>query len=196
MKARIGCYLRVSTTDKQTTQSQRHALREWADRNHVRPDSLRFYEDKASGGATANRPQLAALLSAVESGKIDTVVVYSLCRLARNTADGLRILADLGKRGVRVVSVSENIDFGSSVGNLIATVLLAVASFQRSYIVERIRAGLAATDKRVGRPRNEKKLARIRSLRSSGLSVAEIAEKLKSSRQNIYNSLAKTENAA
>lgn len=191
-RARIGCYLRVSTQDKQTTKSQRHALREWADRNHVRADAIRFYEDKASGGATANRPQLAALLSAVEAGKVDTVVVYSLCRLARNTADGLRILADLGRKGVRVVSVSENIDFGSSVGNLIATVLLAVASFQRSYIVERIRAGLAATSKRVGRPRNERKLARVKMLRASGLSVVEISERLKCSRQNVYNALAKT----
>lgn len=28
-KPKIGAYLRVSTTDKQTTKSQRHSVREW-----------------------------------------------------------------------------------------------------------------------------------------------------------------------
>ena len=193
---KIGCYVRVSTTDKQTTRSQRHAISEWSERSHVRPESLKWYEDKASGGSTANRPALARLLADVDAGRVDTVIVYSLCRFARNTQDGLQILATLGRKGIRVVSVSENIDFGSSVGNLIATVLLAVASFQRSYIVERIKAGLAATDKRIGRPRNVAKLAKIRAMRQSGLSVSEIAEKLRMSRQNAYNALAKTEVAA
>jgi len=49
-----------------------------------------------------------------------------------------------------------------------------------------------ATDKRIGRPRNEKKLTRIRALQQQGLGVAVIAGQLKCSKQNIYKALAKT----
>jgi len=189
--SKIGCYVRVSTTDKQTTRSQRVAIRGWAQSAHVQPDAIRWYEDKMSG-ATADRPALGQLLRAVERGSVDTVVVYSLSRLARNTRDGLTILADLGQRGVRVVSVSENIDFNNSVGRLIASILLSVGTFEREITRERILAGLRATDKRIGRPRNEKKLTRIRALQQQGLGVAVIAGQLKCSKQNIYKALAKT----
>lgn len=192
--SKIGCYVRVSTTDKQTTRSQRVAIRGWAQSAHVKPDSIRWFEDRQSG-ATADRPALGQLLRAVERGSVDTVVVYSLSRLARNTRDGLGILADLGQRGVRVVSVSENIDFGNSVGNLIASVLLAVAQFERELIRDRILAGLKATTKKIGRPQNVKKLQKIRALRDSGLSVAEIAGKIQSSKQNVYKALSKTATA-
>lgn len=189
--SKIGCYVRVSTADKQTTRSQRVAIRGWAQAAHVKPDAVRWFEDKMSG-ATSDRPALGQLLRAVERGNVDTVVVYSLSRLARNTRDGLTILADLGQRGVRVVSVSENIDFGNSVGNLIASVLLAVAQFERELIRDRIIAGLKATDKKIGRPRNDKKLARVRALHDGGLSVAEIAGKMGCSKQNVYKALSRT----
>lgn len=192
--SKIGCYVRVSTTDKQTTRSQRVAIRGWAQAAHVKADSIRWFEDRQSG-ATADRPALGQLLRAVERGSIDTVVVYSLSRLARNTRDGLTILADLGQRGVRVVSVSESIDFSNSVGNLIASVLLAVAQFERELIRDRIIAGLKATTKKIGRPRNEKRLARIRALREQGLGVAEIAGKMNCSKQNVYKALSRTATA-
>lgn len=180
--SKIGCYLRVSTADKQTTRWQRVAIRRWAQSSHVQPDAIKWFEDKMSGAA-ADGPALGQLLRAVERGNIDTVVVYSLSRLARNTRDGLRILADLGQRGCRVVSVSENIDFSNSVGSLIASVLLALTQFEREITRERIIAGLRATTKRIGRPRNEKKLLRIRALHEQELSVAEIAGKIGCSKQ-------------
>jgi len=114
-------------------------------------------------GTTTDRPQLAKLLRAVAKGRIDCLVVFRLDRLARSTRDGLTILADLAERGVRVVSVSENIDFGSSTGRLIASILLSVASFEREVTVERIRAGMdsaKANGTHIGRPRDAKRLAK------------------------------------
>ncbi len=71
---KIGVYVRVSTRDKQTTKSQRHAIREWARAQRIQPDSLKWYEDKLSG-AKAERPALNKMLRAMERGAIDTVVV-------------------------------------------------------------------------------------------------------------------------
>lgn len=190
-KPKIGAYLRVSTSDKQTTKSQRHSIREWSKSNHVNASEIRWFEDKKSG-ATTDRPQLTRIMRAVDRGTIDCLVVYSLSRLARNLRQGLELLSDLGQRGIRVVSVSEQIDFGSTTGQLIASILLAVAEFEREVIRERIIAGLAATDKPIGRPRNHKKLASIRKMRLSGMSVQEISEKIHCSRTNVYRALEKT----
>jgi len=193
-KPKIGVYLRVSTTD-QDVQSQRHAIREWAKSNHVPASELKFFEDKKSG-TTTDRPQLQKLLWAVEKNRVDCVVVYRLDRLSRSMKDGIQILADLADKGIRVVSVSENIDFGNSTGRLIASILLAVASFERDSIVERIKSGMAAAKangKHVGRPRNEKRLNQIRKMRDDGMSVTGIADKLDVSRQAVYQALAKTE---
>jgi len=149
-------------------------------------------------GATADRPQLGKLLRAVDKGKVDTLVVFRLDRLARNLRDGLTILSDLAERGIRVVSISENIDFGNSTGRLIASILLAVASFERETTVERIRAGMAAAranGKHVGRPRDQAKLRQIRTLYDEGMPAQKIAGKLKCSRSNVYAALEKTKDS-
>lgn len=141
------------------------------------------------------RPQLQKLQWAISKGRIDTVVVFRLDRLARNLRDGLALLADLADRGIKCVSTSEGIQSDNSTGRLIASILLAVASFERETTVERIKAGMAAAKangKHVGRPRNEKRLQRIRKMRDGGLTVNEIAAKLDVSRQAVYQALAKT----
>lgn len=193
-KPKIGAYCRVSTADKQTTASQREAIRQWAKANHVPQTEIRWYEDRITG-TTTDRPQLQKLLWAVEKNRIDCVVIFRLDRLARSLRDGLEMLATLADKGIRVVSVSENIDFGNSTGRLIASILLAVASFERETTVDRIKAGMAAAranGKHVGRPRNEKRLNQIRKMREDGLTVAQIAAKIQVSRQAVYQSLAKT----
>lgn len=186
-KPKVGIYCRVSTTDKQTTKSQRHSLREWAISAHIPESELTWYEDKQSG-KTIDRPSLNRLLRHVAQGKVDTVVVYDLSRLAHNLIDGLKTLADLAHK-VRVVSVSENIDFSNSTGMLIASILLSVAQWSREQTVERIRQGLAARKadgKTLGRPRDAKRLTKVRKLYDSGLGVTSIAERLRCSRQNVY----------
>ena len=124
------------------------------------------------------------------------MVVFRLDRLARSLRDGLEMLATLADKGIRVVSVSENIDFGNSTGRLIASILLAVASFERETTVERIKAGMQAAKangKHVGRPRNDKRLRAIRKMRDDGMSVKAIASNLNLTRQAAYQALAKTD---
>jgi len=194
-KSKIGCYVRVSTnktkrkdTDRiQTTKSQRHSIREWAKSNHIKEGEIRWYEDKKSG-KSLDRPGLKRLLRAIDRGDIDTVVVYDLSRLARNLIEGLATLADLAKK-VRVVSVSESIDFGNSSGQLIAAILLAVAQFQREETVRKIRDGIEARRQlglRIGRPRDEAKYATILKYRKQNWTLQDIADKLGCSRQNIH----------
>lgn len=188
---KIACYLRVSTRDKQTTKSQRHSIREWARAQRIQPDSLKWFEDTLSG-AKADRPALSRMMRAVERGSIDTVVVYRLDRLSRSTRGGLEILSTIPDQQIRVVSVSQNIDFNGAMGKFLATLFLAISEFERETIVERIRDGLAAAranGKVLGRPCNLKRLSKIRTMKAEGSSVQDIADELGCSRQNIYRSL-------
>lgn len=189
---KIAAYVRVSTSDKQTTKSQRHCIREWATAQRIPLDQVRWYEDKISG-AKSERPALNKMMRAVERGSIDTVVVVRLDRLSRSTRGGLETLSQLADQQIRVVSISQNIDFNGSMGRFLATLFLAIAEFERETIVERIRDGLAAaraSGKILGRPVNNKRHAQIRKMKSEGYSVIDIADELGCSRQNIYKALA------
>lgn len=193
MKPKIGAYLRVSTTDKQTTRSQREAIKQWAKANHVPASELRWYEDRMTG-ATIDRPQLQRLQWAIDKGRVDTLVVFRLDRLARNLRDGLELLASLADKGIKVVSTSEGIQFDNSTGRLIASILLSVASFEREVTVERIKAGMQAAKaagKHVGRPRNDKRLAKIRRLKDEGKTVIQIGDVMGITRQAVYSALAR-----
>ena len=55
---------------------------------------------------------------------------------------------------------------------------------------ERIKAGLAVTDKRLGRPRDEAKRKRIYDLRKQGLTIQNIADKMDLSKAGVYYLLA------
>jgi len=193
-KPKLACYLRCSTTDKQTTKSQRHAIHQWAKANHVRTEDLKWFEDKRTG-ATTDRPALAKMLRAIDRGTVDGVIVFKLDRLSRSLSDGIAMLGNLADKGIRVVSVSENIDFSNSVGRLIASVLFSVACFSREQTIERIRAGMQAakaTGKNIGRPRDDKRLNQIRKLYDKGMKATDIARKLDCTRSNVYAALKKT----
>ena len=92
---RIG-YVRVSSIDQNADRQLEHL--------HV--DKL--FTDKASGKDT-HRPQLQALLSYVREG--DTIVVYSMDRLARNVDDLRRIVQEQTRHGIRLEFIKENLTF-------------------------------------------------------------------------------------
>jgi DNA invertase Pin-like site-specific DNA recombinase len=95
--ALIG-YTRVSTV-AQTLEQQNAAL--------AAVGVTKTFSDNMSG-ARDNRPGLAALLDCVRDG--DTVVVWKLDRLGRNTMHILETVKSLTDHGVTLVSTSDGID--------------------------------------------------------------------------------------
>ena len=127
------------------------------------------------------------------------MVVWKLDRLARNLRDGVNVLADRCERGIRVVSITQQLDLSGAVGRIVAALLLSVAEMARENINERIRAGVAAAKKRgvkFGRPAWKTRPyrtidpAEVRRLRKKGLGMTEIARQLGISRQACYKAVA------
>ena len=72
-------------------------------------------------GARDDRPGLAALMDYVREG--DTVVVWKLDRLGRNTLHILETVKALMDRGVTLVSTSDGIDSSTPAGRMMIGVL-------------------------------------------------------------------------
>jgi DNA invertase Pin-like site-specific DNA recombinase len=146
--------------------------------------------DKKTGDGL-ERPAFEGLQRAVFAGEVGTVVAYKLDRLSRSLRDGINVLYDWCDKGLRVVSVTQQIDFNGTVGKMIVAVLLGIAEMEQETRRERQAAGIAEA-KKDGKYRGRKpgttKAApeRARKLRAKGLSVTEIARSLGVSRNTVF----------
>ena len=89
-------------------------------------DSRRIFTDRAAGSADKMRPGLIALLSYARPG--DAVVVVSLDRLGRTSAEVAHIVADLTGRAITVRCLANGLDTASVTGQAVAEVLTALAA--------------------------------------------------------------------
>ena len=94
------------------------------------------------------RPALEQLLTDVEAGEIDVVVVYKIDRLTRSLADFAKIVDVLDKRDASFVSVTQCFNTQTSMGRLTLHVLLSFAQFEREVTAERIRDKFAASKRK------------------------------------------------
>jgi len=105
---------------------------------------LERFDDGGYTGANTERPALKRLLSEIEAGNIDCVVVYKVDRLSRSLLDFARLMELFEKHKVAFVSVTQRFDTSSSMGRLMMNVLLSFAQFERELVSERTRDKIAA----------------------------------------------------
>jgi len=94
------------------------------------------------------RPALMRLLTDIEAGRIDTVVVYKVDRLTRSLSDFAKIVDIFDDKGVSFVSVTQQFNTTTSMGRLTLNMLLSFAQFEREVTGERIRDKIAASKKK------------------------------------------------
>ncbi len=127
--------------------------------------------------------------------KDDEIVVYRLDRIARSTSELLKIVEHLAKLEVGLTSIQEPwVNTTSAAGKMIITVMAGVAEFERDLIQQRAKDGRQAAVKRgvvFGRRSklSQQQIGLIRSARSNGSSVTELAEAFQVSRDTIYRTL-------
>jgi DNA invertase Pin-like site-specific DNA recombinase len=186
----VAAYVRVSTVG-QNEAGQRAEIERWLTGNGIDLSAVRWFIDKGKSGDNLNRPAFEQLRKAVFAGELGTVVVYKLDRVSRSLKDGINVLAEWIEKGLRVVSVTQLIDFNGTVGRMIAAVLLGVAEMEQETRRERQAAGIAEAKKEgkyKGRQLGTTKAAPDRAvkLRAKGLSVTEIARSLGVSRNTVF----------
>ena len=174
-------YVRVSTVG-QNEQGQRREIQRWLTGNGIL--DVIWFVDKESGDTLA-RPAFEKLQRDIFDGKVKTVVVWKLDRLSRSLKDGINTICEWCEKSIRVVSVTQQIDFNGAVGKLIAAVLFAVAQMEQETRRERQAAGIAVAKERgvySGRKKGATKAcvdtARAKQLREQKLTHDEIAKAL------------------
>jgi len=106
------------------------------------------YDDGGLSGGSMDRPALRTLLHDIESGRIDTVVVYKVDRLTRSLSDFAKIVDIFDARRVSFVSVTQQFNTVTSMGRLTLNMLLSFAQFEREVTSERIRDKIAGSRKK------------------------------------------------
>ena len=141
---RCAIYTRKSTTegldsDFSSLDNQREACESYIQSQRSEGWNLiddRFDDGGFSGG-NIERPALQRLLTGIDAGGIDCVVVYKIDRLSRSLLDFVRLMEVFEQRQVAFVAVTQQINTTTSAGRLMLNVLMSFAQFEREIIAER-----------------------------------------------------------
>jgi DNA invertase Pin-like site-specific DNA recombinase len=131
-----------NSLDAQREACQAYILRHKAEGWIPVPDN---YDDGGFSGGTLERPALTRLLTDIERGKVDVVVVYKIDRLSRSLMDFAKLVEVFDRRSVTFVSVTQSFNTTDSTGRLMLNILFSFAQFEREVIGERIRDKFAAS---------------------------------------------------
>lgn len=174
-------YLRVSTEEQARSglglEAQRAAVQLEADR---RGWDLEVLVDDGYSAKDLRRPAITTALQQLAAGDAQVLVVAKLDRLSRSLVDFAGVLELAKKQGWAVVALDLGIDMTTAVGELVASVMAAVAQWERRAIGERTAAALQAKKAggaRLGAPvllQNEVR-GRIQREKAAGLTLTAIA---------------------
>lgn len=149
---RAVLYIRVSSTeqvDGYSLDAQERALV-----SHVEDqgwDLVDTFQDAGESARSADRPQLRQMLRRIADGDVDAVLIHKLDRLARSLPDHVKIRGVLEEHGVRLVSLSENLEETAS-GKLIEGIFASLAEFYSANLSTEIKKGLDEKARAVGYP--------------------------------------------
>ncbi len=140
---RVALYARVSTKDRQETENQLLALRDYCRKQGWKVAGE--YEDRASGG-TSRRPEFIRLFEHARLRKFDLVLFWSLDRFSREgVTETLNHLQRLTGYGVNWMSLQEQ--YLTSIGPFADAVLAILACIARQERVRRSERAVAAIDR-------------------------------------------------
>lgn len=148
---RVAAYCRVSTDQKEQLESFESQKKHYTDlinenKGWVLAD---IYADEAiTGTGVAKRDDFNRLINDCLSGDIDMVLTKSIARFSRNTLDTLKYIRLLKDKGIAVVFEQENINTLTAEGELMLTILAAIAQQYVENLSDSVKFGLRAKMKR------------------------------------------------
>jgi DNA invertase Pin-like site-specific DNA recombinase len=124
----------------------------------------------------------------------DVLIVWKLDRLGRSLPHLIETVTSLATRGIGFRSLTEAIGTTTSGGRLVFHLFGALSQFERDLIQKRTRAGLAAAAARGNKGGRtpavtSEKLKRAWALIASGLTVREVAGRLRVGKTALYQAL-------
>ena len=144
-RLRVAAYARVSSDSSDQLNSLSVQVDYYTHLIQENPnwDFAGIYADEGiSGTSTKHREQFNRLMDDCRAGLIDRVLVKSASRLARNTADALASVREMKSLGVTVVFEKEGFDTETSNGEMILSMICAVAQEESLSISKNLKWGI------------------------------------------------------
>lgn len=125
----VGVYCRVSTGSMPQLHSLAEQVSYYVQILRSRPPYKLYdiYIDVCSGTKNLERVQYQRMLQDCRAGKIDTIMTKSISRFGRDTVEVISTLRELNQLGINVIFENDNIDTAKEDGELVITIISAVA---------------------------------------------------------------------
>ena len=145
MGQKVALYCRVSTADQSCERQERDLL---AFAARAGQEVVGVWKETASG-AKQDRLERQKVMALAQARSIEAIVVTELTRWGRSTIDLVHTLNDLQAWGVSLIAQTGlQFDLRTAQGKLVASLMSALAEFERDLLRERIRSGIAAAKAR------------------------------------------------
>ena len=144
-------YCRLSQDDGSvgesgSIQTQKTLLTQYCKEHHIKVGEC--YCDDGWSGTNFDRPNFRRMIDDIEAGKINMVIVKDLSRFGREYAQmGMYIEHYFEEKGVRFISVAENIDSKNGIDNLVLPFTNVINSFYARQASSKTRAAKEARAK-------------------------------------------------
>lgn len=143
-KRRVAAYCRVSTQAEEQNHSLAAQISYYTKLIEEDPNAVLvdIYADRGTSGTrTRNRTNFLRLVDDCRAGKVDAIITKSVSRFGRNTVDTLLFTRELRSLGVDVYFEKENLHTCSAEGELLLTLMAAVAESEAVSMSDNIKWG-------------------------------------------------------
>ena len=126
----VAAYARVSTEKEEQEDSFERQVEHYTQMISENPKwrMVEVYADPGISGTRAEkRPNFMRMIQDCRQGKIKKILVKSISRFARNTVDALQYIRELRDLNISVYFENENIDTMTAGGEVLITILAAMA---------------------------------------------------------------------
>ena len=144
-RLRVCAYCRVSTDNEEQLNSYQSQLKYYYEKINSKSEwqFAGIYADEAiSGTLDYKRTDFMKMIADCMEGKIDMILTKSISRFARNTLDTLKYVRMLKEKNIAILFEEENLNTLTSAGELMLTVLSAMAQQESENISSHVLLGL------------------------------------------------------
>ena len=133
---RVCAYVRVSTGHDPQLKSLENQTEYYQKKFSNSPyySFAGVFSDAGISGSKSSRPGFQEMLTRARAGEIDLIFTKSISRFARSTLTLLEVVRELRDIGVGVIFEEQNINTLSSEGEMMLTILVAIAEEERKAV--------------------------------------------------------------
>lgn len=130
----VAIYVRVSTGKQADRDSIPFQIQECSNyvKHFLKTENFEVFKDAGRSGKNTQRPEYQRMIEKVKSGMVSHVVVYKIDRISRNLVDFSIMYNDFKEHKVAFISLNEQFDTSSAIGEAVLKIILVFAELERN----------------------------------------------------------------